>query len=73
MDLQKKLLDKDDPWSDIVATTYFAVQTSYHMMLQATLVQILFELDMILNTSFVSDWDAIRIYKIDIKDKNHQY
>ena len=34
--LQNNDLDKDDPWSGILAATDFAVQSTYHTRLQAT-------------------------------------
>ena len=42
-------------------------------MLQATLVQFLFEIGMILKTSFVSDLGSIRKRKLDLKgEKDHR-
>ena len=59
--LQNNYLDKDDPWSGILAATDFLVQITYHTTLQATPVQLLFGRDTILNTPFIAEWGAIRL------------
>ena len=62
-DLQNNYLDKDDPWSGILAATDFAARSTYRTTLQATSYQLVFECDMILNTPFIADWEAIRLRK----------
>ena len=65
-------LDKDDPWSGILADTAFTVLSTYHTKLQATPVQLVSGFNMILNTPFITDWEDIRIRKQQIIDKNNQ-
>ena len=62
-DLKNNYLDEDDPWSGILEDGGFAVQRTYHTMLQATTGQMVFRHDMILNSSFIADWEAIRTRK----------
>ena len=71
-DLQHNYLDKDYPWSGILATAAFVVQSTYHTTMQATPGQIVFGCDMILNTPCISYWGAIIIFKKNIIDKNNQ-
>ena len=65
-DVQNNYLDEDEPWSDILLDTDFSVQVAYHTTFQATPVQMVFICDTILNTPFISDWEAIR------RNKKHQ-
>ena len=58
--LRNNYLDEDDPWSGILSATYFAVQSTYQTMLQATPRQLVLEHDMILNTPFISYCNSIR-------------
>ena len=62
-DLKNNYLDEDDPWSGIIAATDFAVRNTYHTMLQATSVQLVFGHDRIPNTPFITDWGSIRLRK----------
>ena len=71
-DLQNNYLDKDDPWSGILADTDFAVQSTYHTTLQATPGQLVFGRAMILNTPFIADREDSRLFKKKIIDKNNQ-
>ena len=71
-DLQNNYLDEDDPWSGILAATYSVLQSTYHTTLQATPGQLIFGRDMILNTPFIAHWEAIRLRKQKIIDKNNQ-
>ena len=50
----------NDPWSGILAATMFAVRATYHTTLQASLMQLVFGRDAILNIKHVSDWEHIR-------------
>ena len=52
--LQNNYLDKDDPWSGILAATNFVVCSTYHTKLQATPVQLVSGCDMILNTPSIA-------------------
>ena len=71
-DSKNNYLDEDCPWSGILAATYFAVQNMYHTTFQATPGQLIFRHDMIFNTPFIADWEAIRLLKQEIIDKNNQ-
>ena len=71
-DLQNNYLDEDDPWSDVLASTAFEVQITYHNTLQPTPGQMVFGSEMILNTPFIADWEAIRPRKKKIIGKNKQ-
>ena len=70
--MQNNYLDKDNPWLGILAATSFSVRSTYHTTLQATPVQLVFGHDMIINTPFIAYWEAIRIHKQNIIDKNNQ-
>ena len=61
--LQINYLDKDDPWSEILAATDFTLQSTYHTTLQDTPDQLVFGRDMILNPPFILDWEYIRLCK----------
>ena len=50
----------NDPWSDILAPTMFAVRATYHTTLQASPMQLVFGQDANLNIKHVSDWEHIR-------------
>ena len=71
-DLQTDYLTNDYPWSGILAATNFALQSTYHTTLQATSGYLVFECDTIINTPFIADWEAIRLRKKKIIDKNNQ-
>ena len=71
-DLQNKYLDKDEPWSGLLAATAFAVQIIYHTTPQSTPGQLVFGRDIILNTLFIAYLGAIRLRKQKIIDKNNQ-
>ena len=53
----------NDPWSGILAATMFAVRATYHATLQASLMQLVFVRDAILNIKHVSNWEKIRQHK----------
>jgi hypothetical protein len=53
-------MDEKDPWSGILAATMFAVRATYHTMLQATPMQLVFGRDAILNIKHITDWEHIR-------------
>ena len=48
------------PWSGILAATMFSILATYHTTLQATPMQIVFDLGAILNIKHVADWEHIR-------------
>ena len=71
-DLNNNCLDADDPQSGILAATVSAVRSTYHTTLQATPAQLMFGHDTILNNPFFTDWEAIRIPKQKLIDKNNK-
>ena len=72
-----------DPWSGILAATMFAVCANYDTTLQASLMQLVFGRDAILNIKHVADWEHIRKRKklrinqnnkhANMRRNNHQY
>ena len=62
-DLQHNYLDKDEPWSETLSSTAFAVQSRYHTTLQATPDHLVFGNENILNTPFITYWENIRLCK----------
>ena len=46
----------NDPWSGILAATMFAVRKTYHTTLQASLMQLVFGQETILNITHVAYW-----------------
>ena len=73
----------NDPWSDILDATMFAVRATYHTTVQAYLMQLVFGKDSILKINHVSDWEHIRQRKQlqinhnnkreNMQRNNHQY
>ena len=73
----------NDPWSSILATTIFAVQITYHTILQAYPMQVGLSQDAILNIEHIADWEHIwqrKQLRINHNNKqenmrrnNHQY
>ena len=77
---QNNSVDKEGLWADIVAATDFMVWSTYHTTSQATSGHMVCRCEIIINTPFISDWEAIRrrkqeiieiITKIKIKIVNH--
>jgi protein associated with RNAse G/E len=64
-------LDKEDPWSGILAAVMFATHATYHTTTQATPAQLVFGRDAILNTKFEADWKYIRARKQQLIDQNN--
>ena len=61
--LKNNYLDEDDPWAGILSATDFLAQIAYCIMLQATPVELVFGWDMIVNTPFIDEREAINIFK----------
>ena len=62
-DLKNNYLDEDYPWSGQLVATDFAARSTFHTTLQNTPGQLIFGRDIILNTPFIADWEAIRLHK----------
>ena len=65
-------LDESDPWAGILATTMFAVRSTFHTTLQATPSQLVFGRDAILPIQFIANWEHIKQRKQMIIQKNNQ-
>ena len=50
----------NNPWSGILSATVFAVRATYHTTLHASLMQLLFGRDAILNIKHVANWEHFR-------------
>jgi hypothetical protein len=82
-DLHNRVFDYIDPWGEILSTIAWAKRASYHSMLGATPVQLVFRRDMIFNIKTIIDWRMITAHeqKQVIKDNlrenkgwiDHQY
>ena len=68
-DLQNNYIDEGNTWSDILAATSFLVWSTYHTMLQATSIQLVFVHDMMFNTPLIYSWEYIRRKKQEIIDE----
>ena len=71
-ELEENYLDVDKPWDSILAAAIFAVWSTYHTTLQATPGQLVFGCDMVINTPFIADWEAIKQRKQKIINKNNK-
>ena len=70
-ELQKHTFDTVDPWSELLASVAWAIRSTHHTTLQASPAQLVFSRDMLLNVKFIADWEAIRLRKQDLIDKNN--
>jgi hypothetical protein len=55
----KTEMDVNDPWSDILSSTVFAIWATCHGILEATPGQLVFNRDMVLPLKFNADWAYI--------------
>ena len=65
-------MDEDNPWEGILDATMFAIRATYHTTLQATLSQLVFGQDAILNVQFEANWNLIYERKQRIIRKNNE-
>ncbi len=72
LELESNYLDEEDPWMGILATTMFAVRSTYHTTLKKTPGQLVFGRDMIFNIQHVANWKFIRQNKQCHIDKNNK-
>lgn len=70
-ELQKQNLNKQDPWTQFLAATAFAIRSTYHTTLQATPAQLIYGRDMILPVQFKADWAAIQTRRQNIINANN--
>ena len=81
--IRMRYIIKNDPWSGNLAATMFAIRATYHTTIQASMMQIVFSRDAILNIKHVADWEHIqqRIQlrinhnnkRENMRRNNHQY
>ena len=71
-ELEDNYLDVDKLWDSILAAAAFTVWITNHTTLQATPRQLVFGHDMVINTPFIADWEAIRQQKQKLIDKNNK-
>ena len=71
-DVNKTVLDSDDPWSGILSATDFAIRNTVHTTLLSTPAQLVFGRDSILNISHEANWKLIRDRKQKLIKKNNE-
>ena len=71
-ELEENYLDVDKTQDGILAAAVFSVQSTCHTTLQATPGQLVFGHDMVINTPFIAEWEAIKQRKHQIIDKNNK-
>ena len=69
--VQNLELDLNDPWSDILAATMFAMRSTVHTTTKSTPAQLVFGRDSILNIQHQADWQMIQKRKQDLINKNN--
>ena len=71
-ELESTYMDKEDPWSGILAATAYAVRSTYHTTLQASPGQLVFGRDMIFNIKHVANWKLITYRKQKLINSNNE-
>ena len=66
------VLDDENPWDGILASTMFALRATVHTTTQYTPAQLLFGQDSILNTCHEAKWQLIKKRKQDLINKGNQ-
>ena len=56
-ELENYDFDRDDPWTDILASCAWAIRSTVHTVLDATPAQLVFGRDMIFDLAFTRDWE----------------
>lgn len=59
-ELESRELNEDDPWTEFLSAAAFAIRSTYHTTLEATLAQLVFNRDMILPVQFRTDWTRLK-------------
>ena len=68
-ELEKIYMDKQDPWSGIIAATCFGIRSTYHTTLQATPGQLVFGRD---TSKHEANWHAIKQRKQKVISQNNE-
>ena len=64
MGLDGQIMNKQDPWSGVLASAAWAIRSTIHSVFDATPGQIIFGRDMIYDLSFRVKWNEIRAKRI---------
>jgi transposase InsO family protein len=59
-ELEKRELDKHDPWSEFLTAVGYAIRSTYHTTLEASPAQLVFGRDMMLPVTINADWTRIQ-------------
>ena len=71
-DVNKTVLDSDDPWSGILSATGFAIRNTVHTTLLSTPAQLVFGRDSILSITHEANWKLIRDRKQKLIKRNNE-
>ena len=71
--VQNMLLDDENPWDGILASTMFALRATIHTTTQHTPAQLIFGCDSIINRRHDIDWIIIRKQKQDLINKGSEH
>ena len=58
--VQKMVLEHNDPWAGILASTMFAIRATVHTTTQHSPAQLVFGRDSIMNTPHEADWQLLK-------------
>ena len=58
-DLDNAEIDDEDPWSEFISSTCFAIRSTYHTTIGASPAELVFGRDMILPVQYKADWNLI--------------
>eukprot|EP00957_Ditylum_brightwellii_P114054 8696148-Ditylum_brightwellii.AAC.1 len=67
-ELEKRSFTKDNPWGEVLASTAWAICSTYHTMLGTTPGQLICGRDTLHEVKRVADWELIRLCKQKIID-----
>ena len=70
--VQDMVLDDENPWDRILASTMFALHAMVHTMMEYTLAQLVFGRDPIKNTRHKANWQLMKKRKQDLNTKGHR-
>ena len=62
-ELEKEKLKEVNPWEPFLSAAAFVIRSTYHTTLEATLGQLVFGRDMVLQIKFKADWACLRLNK----------
>jgi hypothetical protein len=65
-------MDTEDPWTDILSSTAFAIRVTCHGTLEATPGQLVFNRDMVLPVKFNANWAYISQKRLRQTQKDNQ-